>query len=336
MQTLKRKIINGARRLLNNENLRRPVLRANYYLGQYKKTIWLTGDGRSGTTWISDVINWDKRYREMFEPFHPSYVKKVHGFKHFQYLRPDDRNPYFLETAAEVFSGKLEDSRVDAKNNRYLYDGVLIKDIFAQLFVAWAQQNFPHLTTVMLIRHPFAVALSKQKLRHWVWMDDPVQLLQQQDLYQDYLAPYEDLIHTYNEDYFERQVLIWAIIHFVPFKQLARNEIHLLFYEDLCTKPQETLNDLFTYLYGDEDSQRLPTKLLEKLATPSRVVRDDSAIKTGKPLTESWMNELSTRQIDRAMAILAAFGLNEIYGTDALPNRAAAEKLLAGNRSIPA
>ena len=56
--------------------LRSTVMAANYYLGSYQDAIWLVGEARSGTTWVSDLINWDKRYREMFEPFHPTFSEK--------------------------------------------------------------------------------------------------------------------------------------------------------------------------------------------------------------------------------------------------------------------
>ena len=59
---------------------------ANYMNKNYKEVIWLIGDVRSGTTWVSNLINHENKYRTMFEPFHPNYIyrkdaKSVTSFK---------------------------------------------------------------------------------------------------------------------------------------------------------------------------------------------------------------------------------------------------------------
>jgi hypothetical protein len=54
---------------------RKSALVANYCAGRFRYPIvWVIGDGRSGTTWLMELINWRKTYREMFEPFHPRFV----------------------------------------------------------------------------------------------------------------------------------------------------------------------------------------------------------------------------------------------------------------------
>ena len=83
---------------------------------------------------------------------------------------------------------------MDAGNRRIFYKGLLIKDIFVNLFVYWAVQHFPGVKVVLLIRNPFSVALSKYKTRTWFWLADPIALLDQPDLYEDSLQPFEDLI----------------------------------------------------------------------------------------------------------------------------------------------
>ncbi len=79
MQTLKRKLSSLA-------------LRMNYWFGNYKDVLWLIGDGRSGTTWVSSLINFDSHYREMFEPFHPAMVGEMDFLLPHQYVRPGDKH----------------------------------------------------------------------------------------------------------------------------------------------------------------------------------------------------------------------------------------------------
>jgi hypothetical protein len=40
----------------------------------FRNTIFLAGTGRSGTTWLSNIINYKNEYRYMFEPFQSKKV----------------------------------------------------------------------------------------------------------------------------------------------------------------------------------------------------------------------------------------------------------------------
>ena len=86
---------------------RTTVLKANYALNNYGEVIWLIGDGRSGTTWVSDLINHDKKYREMFEPFHPKIVRDMNFIMPHQYIRQNDSNEKLTALASNIFRGEL-------------------------------------------------------------------------------------------------------------------------------------------------------------------------------------------------------------------------------------
>lgn len=163
-----------------------PLASLNYHLGNYKEAIWLVSDGRSGSTWLSDLTNSDRAYRELFDPFHPHIVKKTQNFALFQSLRPDETNSSLGEFLRLIFSGKLNHRRSDVSKSRLFYKGLLVKDIFAHLLMPWVNRNIPHVKKILLIRNPFAVALSKQKLSKWTWMTEPRKFFEQQDLYNDY------------------------------------------------------------------------------------------------------------------------------------------------------
>ena len=55
----------------------------------YRDTILLAGSGRSGTTWVSDIMNYDNEYRYIFEPFHPRKVDFSKEFGHRKYMHPE-------------------------------------------------------------------------------------------------------------------------------------------------------------------------------------------------------------------------------------------------------
>ena len=309
-------------------NLTRPlILRANYRLNNYREVIWLIGDGRSGTTWVSDLINHDKRYREMFEPFHPRLVNKMKFLAPHQYIRENDQNEKLRHIASDIFSGKFTHRRVDLENQSLTYKGLLIKDIFANLLSYWASLNFPHIKPVLLIRNPFSVALSKQKKKTWFWATEPLALLNQTALYEDFLRPFEDTIRRTSQknDYILNLVLIWSIINYVPLRQFKPGTIHICFYEDLFTNTNEEISRIFPFTGGSpKEELQLDTSLLSR---PSRVSGKESNVLSGTSPVSYWKNELPAHLIDEGLQILQEFGFDELYDGNSMPRKEILERI---------
>src|SRR5918993_801944 len=75
--------------------------------GDHRRSVFLAGSGRSGTTWLSEIINHRRGYRYVFEPFNPRVVGPFGHFRTKQYLRPDDQREEFLEPARLALTGRL-------------------------------------------------------------------------------------------------------------------------------------------------------------------------------------------------------------------------------------
>lgn len=305
------------------------ILKGNYWLGHYDQVIWLIGDGRSGTTWLSDLINWNKRFREMLEPFHPKLVKEMKSLTPHLYIRPNDINNSLYHIACKVFRGNFVHPRVDETNQNLLYNGLLIKDIFANLFAFWVANHFSKIRIIMLIRNPFAVALSKYKKKDWFWMTNPEDLLNQSTLFEDYLYPFEDLIRDPSNDYIERQMIIWSIIHYIPLLQFKQGQIHIVFYEDVFKYPDRELKVIFDFIKPEKNDHRADMGWSKIRNRPSRFSREESNISIGKSPITSWKNELSAKQIDNGYRILSRFGLEQLYDDDLNPQRKVLDNLLS-------
>lgn len=327
-----RKLVNKRKKVIKRL-ARLPAASLNYHLDNYKDVVWVGGDGRSGTTWLSDLINWDKKYRELFEPLHPGFVKEAELFGFSPYIRPEDNSsPVSTFLLHSVLSGKFKHFRTDVSKPQLLYKGLLIKEIFANLLMGWLHRNAPDTKKILIIRNPFAVALSKQCYRHWMWMTDPKQFLDRKLLMSDYLMPFEHLIAASKDDFIENQILIWAIIHFVPFQQLEQDDVYVLFYEHLFLNPEEEIAKIFKYLY-DTESNVLDGALLSKIRKPSRTQgRKFSTLSAASPL-DIWKGQLQPAQIDSGMKILEAFGLDSIYSADSMPAADAFHKLFAHHKT---
>lgn len=307
--------------------LRLSELSAPYVLDFGPRTAdvpWVVGDGRSGTTWVANLLNYRGDSRLLFEPFHPTKVRDVKSYPLFLYLRRDSQDPRLEQFYTDVFTGKLPTHRrIDQYNPHLFYRSRLVKDIFANLFLQWVDHRFPQIKKILVLRHPFAVAVSKKRNSSWKWMEDPRSLLKQRELMEDHLEPFRDLLEA-SLPRFERQVLLWCLFHYVPFRELKREQVHLVFYEELCQEPEAELRRLFDYLGEplDEKDARLKKQLKSTFQVTSA-----SAIVQGGDLIGSWRRSVTAPELEAGEQLLRRFGLHEIYGGSLRPEREKAEAL---------
>ncbi len=309
------------------------IFRVNYRKRNYSEVIWLIGDGRSGTTWASELINHDKSYRSMFEPFHP---KVARFFRTNQYMRPDGAHKKLENLASRVFSGKFSHLRTDQGNWSLKYRGMIIKDIFANLFSYWASIKFPHVKIILLIRNPFAVALSKEKMKGGIWTKEPLDLLNQDSLYDDFLHPFEDLIRktSREKDFILKQILIWSILHYVPLRQFRKGQIHIMFYENLYRQPADEIARLFRFVKPANQRPKIEIDPI-LINLPSRVSGSKSNIVLMNNPTTSWKDETSPQKFDAGYGILHSFGLDKLYNLNAIPDKSALLKF-SGHQDVSA
>jgi hypothetical protein len=293
------------------------------YNGDYRKSVFLAGTARSGTTWVSSILNYDNRYRDMFEPFHSHYVRP-HSFRFVYplYLRPDNKLGNYLRPARRILTGQIQHWWIDHNNRKLLVDRRLIKEIRANLWLKWLKVNFPALPIILLFRHPCAIADSRLTLE---WPTRLQQFLAQCDLMEDHLEKYRDIMTTAKTP-FERHIVVWCLQYYVPLRQFAPGEIHLAFYENFLAKAEEEIGRLFAFL-----GQKFDDRIFDILAKPSGTTRPDSAVRGEKRsgLIDSWRKRIDQADVKRALEILSMFGLDRIYCEDPLPDFRAAEAILA-------
>ena len=289
----------------------------------YRNSIFLAGSGRSGTTWVSDIINYKNEYRYVFEPFHPEKVEICRHFSHKQYLRPEDRREEFVHPAQTILSGALRSRWADRFHSRFVSQRRLIKDIRANLMLGWIRANFPEMLMIFLLRHPCAVANSKIKLG---WKPDINDLLSQKELVGDFLEPFEDEMRSAKTD-FERHVFSWCVENYVPLAQLEHGEVHLAFYENLSENPKGEVGRLFAFMGKDFDES-----IFERMKKPSLLSREGSAVLSGERLADSWRKHVTTAQLERTIEILGLFGLDAVYSEKPMPDTGGAFTLMGTSR----
>lgn len=285
------------------------VSRLNNSISPYKEKVWIVGDGRSGTNWLSSIIDHDGQSRRLYEPIHPEKVAAMKRLHLFEYQRPEQENAALYALVKLVMTGTLNDSRANHANRLKLYSRLLVKDIFAHLLARWTTSCFPSVKPILIMRHPFDVAASKSQRQNWSWMTEPSLFLQQADLVEDHLKPFQALIRA-QHSFFEQQITIWAIIHYVWFRQFKKGECQIVFYENLYRKPEIEVPRLGEYIGR-------PICNVEKMMQFAAL-----SAKNGPALDSSedqlWP-QFSAEEKKRGHEILARFGLDHIYGAKRTP-----------------
>jgi FkbM family methyltransferase len=266
------------------------------------RQVWLVSDGRSGSTWLSSILNHRKNFAEYFEPLHSMFSPELFGEPLITYERPGQLSDKIRDFYAHVFSRKWSLPRSGPNNpeNR----SVLVKDIHALLLAKAVSAEFPKIEVVCLVRDPVAVAASKLTMesRGSVWFREPALLLRNELLRSDWLSPFEKIIWEASTQ-FEKYVMLWAIMYHIISRQFEQSKITYVRYSDSQERIIEIANK---FSYVENDSEVGNSELISAFKTRSRT---DAPLDAAKYVP-------SKRELEYSQEIVRVFGLEDLlYGS---------------------
>lgn len=280
--------------------------------------IVVAGSGRSGTTWLLDLLLHDPNIRPVFEPLH---FKNVPNTRHLWglYLRADEQHHELETFLHKVFYDRADQAwwswmtcRVDwdtplwkrpqAYRNGLKYwrpraSRRAIKFIKASLMLAWMQQRFPS-KVIYITRHPCAVLSSRQEMG---WGGNPLRFLEQQPLAEDFLSEHRRWIEQAEDSLFKKLTLVWCIENLVPQRQIQSGEldVHWTTYEDLVLRTEDALQGILEFIDFPKDLRA------------NVVAQATASLGTSKENRLSkWKAHLSSEQVRYIMESAERFGLN--------------------------
>jgi len=289
-------------------------LRGQLYhdVGGSTSSLFLGGSPRSGTTWVAETVTAGQNIRLLFEPFHSDEVRLAAGFGRWRYLRPSKDDPAALASARRIIAGGIRSTWTDRFNRAVFPRQRLIKEVRANLLIGWLRAHFADMPMALVLRHPLAVAASQQGVG-WHFNAETRALLGQPDLLEDHLGSLRAVFEAARTPA-EQAVSMWCAENYVPLRQFARGELHVVCYEHLVARPEAEFSRLLAH-FG------LPfhREVLQKIQRPSGVTAKNSPIARGDDALRSWQTAFELDEIVRLLALLAPFGLDRLYGNDPMP-----------------
>jgi len=249
------------------------------------------------------------RFRIIFEPFHeqlaPARLRSIPA-----YIPQSVISAPYIADVEKVLRGRVRARWIDQHNRHLVSRRRLIKEIHSNLRLGWFRERFPHFPIVFVIRHPLAVAASRTRLQ---WRPSPERYFADPQLVEDHLEPFRDILQTCTTD-FDRRVLQWCIENYVPLSQFRhRNDILVVCYERLVVELEHELRRIC-------EATRIPVKpsLLKHASRPSVTAYRSKGFTMASAL-EDWARELSASEIQQALKVVAAFGLDALYVAESMP-----------------
>ncbi len=276
--------------------------------------------GRSGTTWVSALLNYKKQFRILFEPFFPAQVKAARGFHYIHYIPPHENTPELAKKAQSILSGRPQNGWIDRENKSLYYRHRIVKDIRCNLMAGWLHTIAPTLPLLLLIRHPLQVASSWRKLGWGIESggnrSDFEIITSQKALFSDFPILAGILKEIDAHSFLDTFLFQWGVFHMVPFEHLRNKNAYFLFYENLLCNPQTELKKLFAYVGLPYEWQEI-VQAFNKDSSTNFLQRDIA--KDKNQLLHSWRNEFTSEEITRANQILEMFGLANLYDAAGIP-----------------
>jgi len=306
----------AVRRWRRLRSLRSGFIERNHNIA---KTLMIAGTGRSGSTWLSEVLVETFSCRMIFEPLRRDRVPVSAGLPWGSYADPGRDDPELRQVLERILSGRLR-SRWSDRHNAYRFPRRrLVKEIRATNLLPWLSAQFPQMPIVYLLRHPVPTAWSAMELG---WDPFLSEFLGQPRLMDGPLAPWREVIarHGADPDLFHRHVLRWCMENVVPISLLSPGSVHVVFYEDLVEDPHGELRRLAAYLrrFGRR-TWAFDPNTRPMVDRPSFANFRKTPMMSPDERLRSWVGTVPQPSVERAVALLGEFGLDRVYATPVRP-----------------
>jgi hypothetical protein len=280
-------------------------------------TIVIAGTGRSGSTWLGEMLRGLRGYKFLNEPFMDTPLRRR------TYLGSTENAPMAISAYVQrALSGQLWRSwkwRFEADTRGgMLFEfatcrKVVVKFTRALRMVRWMHQHYRVRGMIVLIRHPCAVISSM--LRHGGgWHAEhlenlggsPVEQVLGRNLPAELRRRFEEAAASANRSC-EILAHLWALDYHVALFDTERDTYPwiLVPYERLLTRGVDELRRI-----ADAMGVELTEKVLQHVDAASSSASDDLQTRDVKDQLSKWKDRLDDEQVDRILSIVHTYGID--------------------------
>jgi hypothetical protein len=284
------------------------------------EAILLAGSGRSGTTWLADLLCTAPRIQQIYEPTHPTFISSIRTLTGYDTRDPYIRSYYINPVASDidwykfwhdVLVGKIRNHWTDRSRTSWFPSRYLVKLIRANLMLGYVYDHFqPYI--IYLLRHPCAVVYSRLNKVNPPWHADIADILSQEQLVEDHLRPWLKQIES-EKDQIGAHAVWWAVENRIAQKHLEQRKHYCITYEALSIDPVNELEKICTFS-GINDSSIDTTKI----STPSRMATPGTFIPSSTDRLSEWKKGFSRSEQNRIIEWGHRLGITQ-YNDHILP-----------------
>lgn len=267
-------------------------------------TVFVSGTGRSGTTWVAEVLSKQMNFTLVNEPFNvgpnQEWRPSEFGFEKVNYWPQsiDKECKKYINNVA--FGKELHLSWGDfdplefATSNGYVVKAVLVNPCFAKVLKVTGSPG------VFLIRHPCGVVSSQQNHPGWAHFSK-----QSRKLPAEVARDYPRFEAVFNSISSQLEVLAfwWAVENIIPLRTPRPHPWELVSYESLVRDPVGEFARLIESVDGESPSLK---QLKRDVQKPSSSTREYS--QPGKSPTSIWKERLSPKEVDTIYRVVEECG----------------------------
>lgn len=293
--------------------------------------IIILGFGRSGTTWISDIVSKIFGGLILFEPLHPSVTDWSERFSYSTIIDRD--NSILLKQYFERVLNKnllkhwllrnhlqtrIEESDPHFINLIWKECSVIgFKEIRMNFMIDWLI-NFHNAKIIFIVRHPLAVIASiKKRTNFWEfgWPSTFEMFIEKtifNSCYRNHrIHKNKDIVKNARTD-IQKIAIMWSITHAIAVPELTKHKLPVFYYEDFYRNPFLYVKAMFNYL-GEEQINIHPSYLFTPSMTTLKTIhglKNMSSKISSKDLSFFWDEVLSLDDIKSIMDIISCFGVH--------------------------
>lgn len=272
---------------------------------KYNKHLVIVGTARSGTSWLSETIANQHRYRMLFEPEQETRTEKGHLICD-KWIQSKDQSKKADHYLKRVFSNRVDCDWIAQNSNRHFKRHLwpiipkkyIIKFVRANLLAKHINEDFK-IPVIHIIRNPYDVIQSQQRVK-FPWLTDLSHFVKQPELVELIKTNFKFDIGTYQQlSNVEVLCLRWCIENVIPLEIIEpyKGKSEVIRFEDL-------FSDIKVFYDLCNTFNIEPVENLEELyRKPSTKVYPESNILNKK----NTQNALTKDELKQANGILDVF-----------------------------